>query len=172
MIKSMGGPWKRFYFLFSIPWSGCLVFLEEAAWPWLSRKPFNVRAIWVPLAWAYRGLSWGTVSLYNVGEKEVCTMALCLSSNGQIKHTDIVLCFLGDIYVQFFSRLVFIFWLGLWGGEWTQVVSNGWVPLFLLVTPPWAWNPATTPWAHIVPGGVKPPCLGSPTICKNFLSWH
>lgn len=49
-----------------------------------------------------------------MGEKEISNMALCLSSHGQIKHTRIVLCFHGDIYVKFFSFLVFfIFWPGL-----------------------------------------------------------
>lgn len=60
----------------------------------------------------FGGLPHGTVLSRHVEEEEVSNMALCLSSHGQIKYMNIVLCFHDDIYAKFFFLLVFLFWPG------------------------------------------------------------
>ena len=137
MIRSVGRPGKRSDFLFSIPWSGCFAFSEEAVWPGLSPNPFHVRRSRFPLLGG-TGACPVEQCGYITWEKQTSPGWLC-AWNRQITHAHCSL---------FFSLLVFIFWPRVERTEWTQVVSNGWVPLLLLlVTPPCAWKPAVTWWA-------------------------
>jgi len=124
-----------------MPWYGCFAFSEVVLNPGHLVSPSVLGDLGL-LFLRYRGLSQGPV-LNNVGKKKLPIWLYAMD----IKYMNIVLHLPGNILWSCFP-----FWcLGsLSGPEWTQVVKKGWVPLFLLATPP-----SVASWACLLTNGIK-----------------